>query len=98
MMLQLLGCFAEFERSVILERTSAGIVSAKAKGVRFGRPRKIDVDALPGMRAQGLNARQIAEYFDCDTSSVTTWLLKLGINPRGGVSAALKLPRYRLAP
>ena len=31
-----------------------------ARGVRFGRPRKIDVEALPGLRAQGLNARQIA--------------------------------------
>jgi DNA invertase Pin-like site-specific DNA recombinase len=96
LMLQLLGSFAEFERSVIWERTQAGRKSAVARGVRFGRPRKIDVEALPALTAQGLNARQIAELFDCDTSSVTTWLLKLGINPRGGVPRGRKLSRYIL--
>lgn len=97
MMLHLLGCFAEFERGVIIERATAGRDAARARGVRFGRPRKIDVDALPGLRAQGLNARQIAELFDVDTSSVTIWLLKLGINPRGGPSRSRKLVRYVLA-
>ena len=95
LMLQLLGSFAEFERSVIWERTQAGRLAALGRGVRFGRPRKIDVAALPGLRAQGLNARQIAELFDVDTSSVTTWLLKLGLNPRG-VTTARKLVRYRV--
>lgn len=95
LMLQLLGSFAEFERSVINERTEAGKRAAMARGVRFGRPRKIDVSALPGLRAQGLNARQIAELFDVDTSSVTTWLLKLGLNPRGSTTAR-KLARYRV--
>lgn len=96
LMLQILAGFAEFERAVTLERAAAGRHAARARGVRFGRPRKIDVDALPGLRAEGLNARQIAERFDCDTSSVTTWLLKLGINPRGGVSADRKLARYHV--
>lgn len=96
LMLQLLGSFAEFERSVIRERTEAGKRSAMARGVRFGRPRKIDVEALPSMRAQGLNARQIAEHFHCDTSTVTIWLLKLGLSPRGGSPARGKLARYKL--
>lgn len=95
LMLQLLGSFAEFERSVIYERTQAGRRSAMARGVRFGRPRKIDVEALPGLRAQGLNARQIAEHFNCDTSSVTIWLLKLGLSPRGGSPTRGKLNRYK---
>lgn len=96
MMFQMLGVFAEFERAVIMERAQAGIQAARGRGVRFGRPRKIDVGALPGLRAQGLNARQIAELFECDTSSVTTWLVKLGINPRGGISIDRSLVRYRL--
>jgi DNA invertase Pin-like site-specific DNA recombinase len=96
MMLHLLGCFAEFERAVIRERSDAGRVAAKARGVRFGRPRKIDVSALPALRAQGLNARQIAEVFGVDTSSVTIWLLKLGLNPTGGVSRSKKLVRYHV--
>ena len=38
LMLTVLGGLAEFERELILARTSDGRVRAKAKGVRFGRP------------------------------------------------------------
>jgi DNA invertase Pin-like site-specific DNA recombinase len=38
LMLTVLGGLAEFERSLILARTSDGRVRAKALGVRFGRP------------------------------------------------------------
>jgi DNA invertase Pin-like site-specific DNA recombinase len=37
-MLTVLGGLAEFERELILVRTSDGRTRAKAKGVRFGRP------------------------------------------------------------
>ena len=35
---------AEFERDLIRERTSAGRVAAQKRGVRFGRPRKLNPD------------------------------------------------------
>jgi DNA invertase Pin-like site-specific DNA recombinase len=38
-MYQMLGVFAEFERSMIQERVKAGLERAKAKGVQLGRPR-----------------------------------------------------------
>jgi len=38
LMLTVLGGLAEFERSLILARTSDGRARAKARGVRFGRP------------------------------------------------------------
>lgn len=38
MLFQLLGVFAEFERSMIVARVRAGQDRARAKGVRFGRP------------------------------------------------------------
>ena len=38
--LQLLSCVAQVERESIHQRQAEGIVSAKARGVRFGRPRK----------------------------------------------------------
>ena len=40
LMLTFLGGFAEFERSLTVERTNAGIAAAKARGVRFGRKPK----------------------------------------------------------
>ena len=41
LMLTVLGGLAEFERSLILARTSDGRTRAKANGVRFGRPAKL---------------------------------------------------------
>ena len=38
-MFQLLGVFAELERSIITERINAGIARAKAAGKHCGRPR-----------------------------------------------------------
>lgn len=81
MMLQLLGSFAEFERSVIRERCTAGRLAAVARGVRWGRPRKVDVSALPGLVASGYRAGQIADMMGCDRSSVAHWLRREGLNP-----------------
>ena len=39
MLFQMLGVFAEFERSLIQERVRAGLARARAQGVRLGRPR-----------------------------------------------------------
>src|ERR1700730_11171639 len=42
MIMTVLADIAEFERDLIRERTAAGRVAAKNKGVRFGRPRKLN--------------------------------------------------------
>ena len=42
MMMQMVGSFAEFERAMISERTSAGIAAARAEGRIGGRRRKLD--------------------------------------------------------
>jgi len=39
LMLHLLGAFAEFERSLIIERTKAGLAAAKRRGKYPGRPK-----------------------------------------------------------
>ena len=39
MMMQMVGSFAEFERAMIRERTSAGIAAARAEGRVGGRVR-----------------------------------------------------------
>lgn len=45
LMFNVLGSIAEFERELIMERTLEGIESARANGVKFGRPAKTD-DAM----------------------------------------------------
>ena len=49
-MFQMLGVFAEFERSIIQERVRAGLARAKSEGKTLGRPR-IAADVETAVRA-----------------------------------------------
>jgi DNA invertase Pin-like site-specific DNA recombinase len=42
MMMQMVGAFAEFERAMIRERTSAGLAAARVEGRIGGRRKKLD--------------------------------------------------------
>ncbi|MFE9427895.1 recombinase family protein [Kitasatospora sp. NPDC006697] len=46
LMLQVVGAMAEFERSLIQDRTKAGLVAAKAQGRVGGRPKAMTPDML----------------------------------------------------
>lgn len=48
---QVTGAFAEFERSIIRERTLAGLQAARAAGKTLGRPAKLDAAKLKAARA-----------------------------------------------
>lgn len=41
LMFHILGALAEFERSLIAERTRAGLAAAKTRGTLLGRPSKL---------------------------------------------------------
>jgi DNA invertase Pin-like site-specific DNA recombinase len=41
LMFNILACFAEFERDIIVERTMAGLAAARARGRIGGRPKKL---------------------------------------------------------
>jgi DNA invertase Pin-like site-specific DNA recombinase len=62
LMMHLLGAMAQFERELIRERVNAGIKSAQARGVRFGRPKvycsSLKIDAL---RKQGVSWVEVAK-------------------------------------
>jgi DNA invertase Pin-like site-specific DNA recombinase len=64
-MFQMLGVFAEFERSMIRERVMAGLARAKAEGTRLGRPASVADDvakvrAIRAARETGKSIRAIA--------------------------------------
>jgi hypothetical protein len=54
MMMQMVGSFAEFERAMIRERTSAGIVTARAEGRVGGRLKPLDPRQQKGRGCPGL--------------------------------------------
>jgi DNA invertase Pin-like site-specific DNA recombinase len=62
-MLQMIGVLAELERSLITERTRAGITAARKRGVKFGRKPKLDAEQLEHaheMLDQGKDRQHVA--------------------------------------
>ena len=49
-MWQMIGVLAELERSLIVERTRAGVKAAQKRGVKFGRKPKLTADRLAHAR------------------------------------------------
>ncbi len=61
MMRDMLAVLASFERELIVERTLNGMQEARARGVKFGRPRtKFDLARALELRAEGVSAVEIA--------------------------------------
>lgn len=50
LMLHMLGALAEFERSLIAERTRAGLTDAKRRGAKLGRKPKLSADQIAHAR------------------------------------------------
>ena len=73
LMLTVLGGLAEFERHLILARTSEGRTRAQANGVRFGRPKVLTayqlLEALR-RRAAGETLTEIARSFNVSHMTV----------------------------
>ena len=73
LMLTVLGGLAEFERELILVRTDDGRKRARARGVRFGRPRKLTAhqrqEALARL-ANGQTQADIARSYAVDPTTI----------------------------
>ncbi len=75
-MFQMLGVFAEFERSIIQERVRSGLRRAVSEGKHLGRPRlAADLErrisaALKARKETGDSVRKIAARFGVDPSTV----------------------------
>lgn len=72
MMFQMLGVFAEFERSLIRSRVLAGLERTRAKGTRLGRP-PLEADkaaAIRSLLASGVGIRETARRTGVGASTV----------------------------
>jgi DNA invertase Pin-like site-specific DNA recombinase len=73
LMLTILGGLAEFERTLIRSRTGEGRERAKARGVRFGRPKKLSAhqrrEAMDRINA-GEAVAEVARTFGVDRATV----------------------------
>jgi DNA invertase Pin-like site-specific DNA recombinase len=73
-MFQMMGVFAEFERSMIQERVRAGLARAKSEGKRLGRPPiapELETAIREALRESGRpGVRKIAERFGVNAGTV----------------------------
>ena len=68
--LQMMGAFAEFERSIIRKRQADGIAKAKARGAYSGGKRKIDREKVAALKSEGQGDTAIAEQMGISRMSV----------------------------
>ena len=85
------AALAEFERSLIIERTKAGLEAARARGKKGGRPRKMDITtikmAMLAMSDKNAVAKEVAKKL-----GITTTTLYMYINGDGSAKeVALKI-------
>ena len=71
LMFQIIGAMAEFERSLIQERISAGLRNAKLKGKTLGRPPlTLDRERIARLRVSGASIREISSQLEVSTATV----------------------------
>jgi len=70
MVVTILSAVATAERQRILERTNEGRLEAKAKGIKFGRKRKIDREKIVDLYTNGIGATALAKQEKIGRSTV----------------------------
>ena len=72
MFTQILGSLAEFERSLVRERTIAGLHYAKTvKGKKLGRPKQTrNLELIKHLSSQGMSTREVAKLVGCSPATV----------------------------
>ena len=81
MMMHLLGAFAEFERSMIRERSMAGQFAAAERGVRIGRPRGLteaqEAKCYRDWTTGRYTKTDLARRYGCHLSSIKRVILRV---------------------
>lgn len=80
LLFHLFAAFAEFERNLILERSAAGRVAARARGRLGGRPEKLndsDIKLLKTLVENGTPIKTIAEKWNVSRTTVYRYLDKI---------------------
>jgi len=80
LMFQILGAFAEFERTIIRERMEAGRKKAEITGTKSGKPCnrpkvKIDEDGVKFKYKAGWSMHQISKYYNVSITPIRRILL-----------------------
>ena len=73
MTMAVIAAVAEFERDLLVERTQAGLVRAKAQGKRLGRPSSLtpeQQETVRSKRSRGASLSALAKEFGTSRSAI----------------------------
>lgn len=71
MMMQMVASFAEFERAMIRERTSAGFAAARAEGRVGGRRKKLDAAKRREIAESVISGAEMARLYSVSAPTVS---------------------------
>jgi DNA invertase Pin-like site-specific DNA recombinase len=66
----ILAALAALEREILVERVKTGLINAKAKGKRLGRPKKRPEELIKELLLRGFSYRKIASIAKCSHWSI----------------------------
>lgn len=71
LLVHLVSAFGEFEKSILIERTRAGLAAARRRGKRLGRPPvHVDVERALVLRAEGKSIRHVAKELGVSVGTI----------------------------
>lgn len=76
-MFTIISAISTLERELISERVRNGMVNAKAKGKRIGRPQSVPDDLIATLKAEGYSYRQISKMVNVGQGSITAALKRV---------------------
>ncbi len=76
-MFTIISAISTLERELISERVRNGMVNAKAKGKRIGRPQSVPDELIATLKAEGYSYRQISKMVNVGQGSITTALKRV---------------------
>ncbi|MCK6594430.1 MAG: recombinase family protein [Bacteriovoracaceae bacterium] len=75
-MFTIISAIATLERDLISERVRNGLVNARAKGKKIGRPVKVNQELIVTLKSEGYTYRQIGKMLGVGQGSITKALKK----------------------
>src|SRR5580658_7953083 len=71
LLLHLVSAMAEFEKSILVERTKAGLAAAIRRGAKVGRRRvRVDLERARELRVEGKTLRDVAKELGIGTATL----------------------------
>ena len=86
-MWQMIGVLAELERSLIVERTQAGMKEARSRGVKFGRRKKlspVQIDKARKLIEAGERVEDVAALWNVGRTTLYRELAQYAVRKKEG--------------